>query len=325
MRVAATIAALVIAFLTLPTAAAAQEDQAIISVATKATFLSDTPKPGAHSIPLKQGAVVTILQSERSGKLVYAGLPDGTEGWIPAADVIPRSQAPGANAPGTPGAAPKSCPTTLGSCSLVGCSSNPNHPSDPGLNRVKNAPFPKKNPTAIPLTWNAIGELQTFVDKSHLPTGFSTALTPAQRKRLQNISTSAGKLSEGSVVSIEGFISLPANPTAGNPHPGGPESCNCGLSGAANLDYHINISKDKTSDEFHGIVAEITPRLRLPQYSLARITQLEQQRTHVRITGRLLLDNVHKPRPDASAPSGGNPARVSIWEIHPVSAITVLP
>lgn len=325
MRIAATIAALVVAFLMLPAAAAAQEDQAIISVTTRATLLSDTPKSGAHTTPLKQGAVVTVLKNERSGNLVYAGLPDGTEGWIPAADVIPRSRAPGANAPGTPGATPKSCPKTLAACSLEGCSSNPDHPSDPGLNRVKNAPFPKKIPAATPLTWNAIGELQKFVDQSHLPTGFSTALTPAQRKRLQKISTSAGPLSEGSVVSVEGFISLPANPTTGNPHPGGPESCNCGLSGATNIDYHINVSKDKTSDEFHGIVAEITPRLRLHQYSLARITQLEHQRTHVRITGRLLLDNVHKPRPDASAPSGGNPARVSIWEIHPVSAITVLP
>ena len=301
----------------------AQDADAVTAVAAKATALRSTPSLSSQARALAPGERLTVLKGEKSGAFIYASLTNGVEGWVPESDVSIRSWSNAKLALGVNPAPPKACPTTLAACPDQGCTADPTHHIDPGLNRVKNRAVKKTGAASI--SWADLVTLQTFVDNTlKLATGFGTALTPAQRAALRQIPTKSGPLSEGDMVSLDGFISLPAGNTA-NPHAGGGESCNCGLSSAANVDFHVNIAPGANDDEFHGIVAEVTPRHRLAQFPLASITQLQTQRKRVRITGQLLLDNAHKIRRTPEENKFGNPPRFSIWELHPITSIHALP
>jgi hypothetical protein len=50
---------------------------------------------------------------------------------------------------------------------------------------------------------------------------------------------------------------------------------------------------------------------------------MAERRQRIKITGQLMLDNVHKIRRRPDENNHGNPARFSIWEIHPVRAVKV--
>jgi hypothetical protein len=93
------------------------------------------------------------------------------------------------------------------------------------------------------------------------------------------------------------------------------------LDDANTVDWHINIGPGRTSDEFHGIVAEVTPKHRIPNLTLDDLVAMAQRRQRIKITGQLMLDNVHKIRRRRDENNHANPARFSIWEIHPVRAV----
>src|SRR6201988_3549696 len=110
---------------------------------------------------------------------------------------------------------------------------------------------------------------------------------------------------------------------------GSKESCNCGLTGAANTDNHIVlIDPDDTtpslaSDEDESTTAEFTPRVRLKNPTLSRaklnslITAVPKNALKVRITGVLMFDSEHS--------LGRHLKRHNNWEIHPVFAMEYCP
>jgi hypothetical protein len=110
----------------------------------------------------------------------------------------------------------------------------------------------------------------------------------------------------------------------------GPESCNCHTEEKAMYDIHTWLTKDpaqiegnRPPDRSLAIVAEVTPRLKAnhPAWSQAAFRKLARDRTQVRVSGWLLLDQEH---PEQTKPASTRPAtRGTLWEIHPIMEIEV--
>lgn len=133
-------------------------------------------------------------------------------------------------------------------------------------------------------------------------------------------------LKEGDVVSMVGFILDPHYSPKKASQQG--ESVNCHRKGHANADIHLSLSeelveltkKNKEGELCKTVSAEIIPHYR-PAF--LEVDQLELARDFpVKVTGQLFFDGSHKPCSGSHAKSG-DPARISLWEIHPVYKIEV--
>jgi len=143
------------------------------------------------------------------------------------------------------------------------------------------------------------------------------------------------KLNEGEIVEADGYLYY-AEST-------GAESSNCYVTGAANVDIHIGIGFDakkvaeakskpaaKTPKfldlQAHSMIVEMTPHYRAqkePKWALASLQAAYGKQ--VKVVGQLMADNDHHKTADDCALSGATPNcwRLSIWEIHPVTAFYV--
>ena len=91
-----------------------------------------------------------------------------------------------------------------------------------------------------------------------------------------------------------------------------PEPPNCYERDAADRDYHLWLTQSATDARKRSIVVEITPRVRARHagWTDERLTALVAARVPVRVSGWLMLDQMH---PELV---GGN--RATLWEVHPV-------
>ncbi len=121
-------------------------------------------------------------------------------------------------------------------------------------------------------------------------------------------------LGEGSEVVLIGYIKIARQE--------GPESVNCGKGGvvpneAAYHDIHISIVDDSDDAECSGIVAEMIPHHRPDSWTPELVNEVAKSRLQVRITGNLMFDSSHTPCVNGK-PLHGDPARASLWEVHPI-------
>jgi len=200
-------------------------------------------------------------------------------------------------------AAPKKppCRASLAKCPATGCGKG----IDPKLNRRKNI---KTAPTGSPEDMT-IEEMKALPDPVE---GFAKGDTRGKLKAL----------GEGKKIRVVALALVV--------RPGSKESCNCGLTGAANTDNHIVlIDPDDTTpsledDEKNSITAEFTPRVRLTHKSLSRtvlnplIQKAPNEALRVRVTGVLMFDSEHSFKPLKNG-------RANNWEIHPVFAMEFCP
>jgi hypothetical protein len=143
----------------------------------------------------------------------------------------------------------------------------------------------------------------------------------ADRGVLQNLVNSLG---EGASVQIVAFLA----PGTG-PHPNTGESVNCNLTGAINNDFHIPVTEEAGQDEFSAIVVEMVPQgadggpKRNAAWTLVKLQKVQSLKRMVKISGQLFYDNAHFPNSDPKHPLNGQPKRFSLWEVHPISQISV--
>jgi hypothetical protein len=184
---------------------------------------------------------------------------------------------------------PNACATSLDACPAAGCGGG-----DPSLNVKKNV---LQVPTGEPKEF-------TFQNFVALETERPSDYTPGDREEIEH-------MGEDTYVALNGYMI--------GAHPGGPETCNCKLSGEANNDFHINLVDQKGEKFTDSVVVEMTPKIRTthPNWTLANLQNILDDRDppYVRVTGMLLLDTEHIHR------SGG--PRMTIWEIHPVMNLQV--
>jgi hypothetical protein len=131
---------------------------------------------------------------------------------------------------------------------------------------------------------------------------------------LDRWSTSKGAVFEGIVLKVK---------------PGDAETPNCGAKDQAHQDTHIELALDPTAAANRRVIVEVTPKWRAKMavifdWSTATLKkQLLGKR--VRITGWLLADFIHRGQAENTHPGGAKNWRATVWEIHPITAIQVLP
>jgi hypothetical protein len=158
---------------------------------------------------------------------------------------------------------------------------------------------------------------------------FGRGHLPKDRGALTDLVDASGtKIGEGKIVSLVGYIvdAHYADVESG-------ESVNCNTPGKENNDIHFNVSptpvtlpkvrKEATPLLCKMGTAEILPHFRPKAWELPTLLDLEKNNRPVRITGQLFFDGSHKPCVNGVPTPGGNPARVSLWEIHPVYSLEV--
>ena len=111
---------------------------------------------------------------------------------------------------------------------------------------------------------------------------------------------------------------------------GGIETANCHATDALNRDTHVELVLDGShTAPSQRIIAEVTPRWRSVMaaagvdWSTTALTALKGR--HVRLRGWMLYDFEHASESENTSPARAGNWRASAWEVHPITAITVLP
>lgn len=138
---------------------------------------------------------------------------------------------------------------------------------------------------------------------------------------LLKFGTDNNRCSYESAAEIEGYVF--------DVKPGGVESPNCGARDLANIDTHIEIvSSLDDSGPTKRLVVEVTPRVRAlaarrgEDWSTQALLGLKGHR--VKIMGWMLFDFEHVDESENTAPRKRENWRATAWEIHPVTAISIL-
>lgn len=206
------------------------------------------------------------------------------------------------------------CQASFGDCPADGCADPSTQPEQALLNRTKQRrPATGDIAGALALTFGDFKSLQTqaagILEK---PRG---ELSQIERDKLRNLRVTRGRVAEGQLASVNGYIALSEERPGSN----GGESVNCKFTGQEFSDFHIPVVASKSHDEFRGIVVEMIPQNRPPGWTLAKLRAVQRLRRHVLIAGALFFDNIHVVNRDPATPISNQPRRVSTWELHPVS------
>jgi hypothetical protein len=309
---------LITALVTLPmfvtSSVLALEDTPVFGQVTTNKKTALKAAPNAHAAAATTVDANTDLRwvrGDRKGKYVRVMIPKGPSGWVLEADVNKVADADLASIALEGSAQPCVSPETLNACTTTkptGCSSAD---SPHGLaNQLKRTVPPDGTPTT--LTFETFAQLQSAAVES---VDQGVDIPPAERDKIKSIETAEGTVGEGSRVRLLAFLS------EGKPHPNSGESVNCNLKSEANNDIHISVAETKNASEFEGIVVEMIPQHRPANWTSNNVDTLHGK--VLLIEGGLFYDNLHFANGDASNPIGGQPARFSLWEIHPVTSVKV--
>jgi hypothetical protein len=171
-----------------------------------------------------------------------------------------------------------------GDCPVEGCG------GDSLLNRRKNLKTPASHP-------------ETYTRSDFVKLKFPASWNSGTSRTLLK------KWGEGTAVTYDAFLLKVKN------YPSGAESCNCNLTLNENNDFHLVTGHKSTTPEDDSITGEITPRLRPDGWTITKLRKLAKDKAYVRLTGYLMLDTQHVGK--------SVPARVTHWEIHPVTSFKV--
>jgi len=114
--------------------------------------------------------------------------------------------------------------------------------------------------------------------------------------------------------------------------PGGrSETTNCKLGDPVHRDSHIELTLSPSDTaSVRRVIVEVTPRWRAAlnaqgiDWSTATLQQTIEGRW-VKVRGWLMFDAEHKAQAENTHPGGARNWRATAWEIHPVTAITIVP
>lgn len=317
MRFSPCAGALVVSMLS-SAALAVAEQEGTVTVAVNLRAGPSTQT--ARAALLEPGLKVVLIETTPRANFYHVRTPTNRVGWVwapavklatavsKARELVRRAASPELE-PHIAGVLASACAPDLESCPDSGCASPD---SDHGLaNRLKRTPPSGENP--IPLTFDDFSSLQAQAD---VLVGQDQELSSSERATLRGLTVEAGQVSEGSLVSLVGYL-------VGVPHPNTGESVNCNLRGEASNDYHIPMSYDANNRDFEGIVVEMIPQGRPSDWSLASLTIAENAQRLVMVTGALFYDNLHLVNSDPGQTKRGQPHRYSLWEIHAVVGFVV--
>ena len=126
-------------------------------------------------------------------------------------------------------------------------------------------------------------------------------------------------LGEGSLVQLLGYVKIARQE--------GAESVNCGSNVPNDPTYHdihISIVLSPADQECSGVVVEMSPHHRPDAWNPQLVNEVAHAGLLVRVTGQRMFDSSHTPCINGS-PVKGDPARISLWEVHPIYKFEVCP
>ena len=167
-----------------------------------------------------------------------------------------------------------------------GCGLTGSGRQETNQNKAKNNFCASGDPT--PKTFDDLRKLQNQVANSK-SINWGDKNTATRKKGPTVNRTPLQKMGEGQLVVVNGFVLIARQE--------GGESVNCGKNvqdDAAFHDIHISIvpSADETN-ECNGIVAEMSPHHRPPEWTAENVNKLHDAHASVRVTGDLFFDSSH--------------------------------
>jgi len=289
--------------------AIAQDSDVDLLLTVHDAVLRTAPKADA-AVAFKAASgteLIWVARSKRNGYFRVIRKEQGPQAWIAetdakvarAADDFPQA---------------KTCAASLQQCPARGCEAE-------GTPEAESNELKRRQPkVGVPLTlsFDDFAQLQRQADE-RVGQG-PLEPTPAQRSRLHDLHVQRGQVSEGDLVRIVGFIAkgdegLHVNKAG--------ESVNCQLKKPADNDFHIPLAEAPGNSEFKGIVVEMIPQDRPPEWSIDTLKDIQEKGLKVWAEGGLSYDKVHYVNDDPANPLKDEPARMSLWEIHPVTKFLV--
>lgn len=295
-------------------AAYAQQATATRGTNVRPTASTDQ-QPVAH---LSAGDTVTLLSPTKKNGYLHVQTAAGKKGWAWAKNLTVG----GGPAPATPAfAAPLAAAAGTGNEATNVASCQPSGKDKQGhkISSAKNAGLLNLAKRHIPA--GSSPKTLKISDFLRLMTAAEAEFGINARKNKFIIEPTRTKLKplpgtaapEGDLVQFAGFVNE-VRPQHG-------ESVNC--YSTANTDIHINVgAKGKT--EYDGIVVEMIPQLPRPLgWDGSTLVKLRDDQLPVLVVGGLTLDNEHLLNNDSHHKLQSQPARVSLWEIHPITQFFV--
>jgi len=236
---------------------------------------------------LMPGDELTLLEPAKTQNYYQVRAADGDEGWVWANNVRVLEDSAAVTGP------PTGPPEIFNGCGLEG---NAQYPNRRALNRLKNriaAPTAAEIDPAITLA------------AMLAPGDDATRWRPDQGARIT-----------GYVVAVK---------------VGAKETVNCGASGIANADAHIELALDDASTgKTQLVIVETTPRWRWFLEEQGTDWATATLRTQLvgrcaTFTGWMFFDDEHDDEAQNTAPNASDKWRATAWEVHPVTAIQVVP
>jgi hypothetical protein len=301
---------LVILLTTAPTLCAQEQEGIDILPGTVRRATAVRRKPAANQPIIKQLAAngtVRVLSPEPRNGFWRVIIEGGRQGYVPATDI----ELPVVDAAPPSAAAAAPCAASLDECEVNGCAAAD---SKRGLfNTAKN-----HQPTGTNARTLSFADLKSLQTQADAVVEQGTELNQEQRDSLSNFQVSSGKVSEGRLVKLTGFIAQGLDP-----HPNTGESVNCRLKTPVNNDFHITLALKPSHTEFQGVVVEMIPHDRPAEWTIEKLKKVKQKKLLVMVFGNLFYDNDHVVNSDPTDNLTGQPKRFSLWEIHPITRFFV--
>ena len=202
------------------------------------------------------------------------------------------------------------CATSLARCPARGCAESGT--PEAAANEVRRT-LSRAAPRAM-LTIDDFESLQAAAERLFRQ-GF--AIPAEQRARLRRIYRDRGlKIGEGDIVRAQAYI-------VGTPYLRPAGSANCNLAGTANDNIRLHLAAHPNDTAHESIIAEIIPSFRPAGWTLAKLRRLQRDERLLMVTGQLFYDSKRLVNHSPEAGLVNQPARRSLWELHPVSEVLV--
>ena len=300
-----------LALLTIASAGAIAQDSDYVDLlrTSRDAVLHTAPKADAP-VAFKAASgteLIWVARSKRNGYFRVIRKEQGPQAWIAEADAkVVRA------ADDFPEA--KTCAASLQQCPARGCEAE-------GTPEAESNEMKRRQPKVgvpVTLSFDDFAQLQRQADERVGQGPLDP--TPAQRLRLRDLHVQHGQVSEGDLVRVVGFIAkgdegLHVNKAG--------ESVNCQLKKPADNDFHIPLVEAPDNTEYKGIVVEMIPQDRPPEWSIDTLKDIQAKGLKVWAEGGLSYDKVHYVNDDPANPLRDDPARMSLWEVHPITKFLV--
>ncbi|PYP41924.1 MAG: hypothetical protein DMD43_04790 [Gemmatimonadetes bacterium] len=166
--------------------------------------------------------------------------------------------------------------------------------------------------------------LNRLKNRSALPADADLDSTVTLARLLGDGTDDSGRFDTGKAAEITGYVL--------HVKPGGQsETGNCRKTDSLHRDTHIELTLSPSDTlEIRRVIVEVTPRWRAAMHAagtdwLTATLRQTIENKWVRIRGWLLFDDEHKGQAENTHPRGDSNWRGTVWEIHPITALTVVP